>query len=143
MTQMLLTTDPRERPALILPIAVFALLYALILCGCGVLSVLGRMPLRLGAQLIGDALVVMGPSPYFLYAIAFAGGGWGLLRRQSWARLLIVFLCAIGIFFLVPHISSAVVDERYAAMSLDGLQILARVAIASFLWREKEWFEHL
>ncbi len=99
------------------------------------------MPLRAGAQLLGSGLEVMGPTPYFLYAIALVLGGAGLLRAKHWGRRLIIVVCALGVFLLVPHISSAVMDERYAAMSLDGLQILLRVAIASYLWRETEWFQ--
>jgi hypothetical protein len=49
-------------------------------------------------------------------------------------------ICAVGVVLLVPHISSAVIDERWFAMSVDGVQILLRVAIASYLLREAEWF---
>jgi len=140
MPQQLLTSDEVQRPALIAPIAIVCFGFGIVLCTSGVLSLIGRMPMHAGAQLIGSGLEIMGPIPYFLYTIAFAAGGLGLLQRQNWARLLIVVTCAVGILFLVPNISSAVIDERYAAMSLDGLQILVRVAIASYLWREKEWF---
>ena len=125
---------------LIVPIAILAFAFAVVLCGCGVLSTAGRMSMHVGAQLLGSGLEVMGPMPFFLYSITFGAGGFGLLRRQNWARLLIVIVCGAGIVFLAPHISSAVMDERYAAMSWDGLQILLRVAIASYLWREREWF---
>jgi ABC-type branched-subunit amino acid transport system permease subunit len=140
MTQQLLSNPERERPALLLPIIILGLGYAVTLCVCGVLSFAGRMPFHLGAQLIGSGLEVMGPTPYFLYAMALIAAGVGLLRRQNWARLLLIIVCAAGIVFLVPHISSAVIDERYAAMSLDGLQILIRVVTASYMWREREWF---
>ncbi|ABF39036.1 hypothetical protein Acid345_0031 [Candidatus Koribacter versatilis Ellin345] len=140
MTQQLLTSENVERPVLILPIAIVCFSFAAVLCICGVLSLIGSMSLRLAAQLLGSGLEVMGPTPFFLYTIALCAGGTGLLLRQNWARLLTVILCAVGILFVVPHISSAVVDERYAAMSLDGVQILVRMAIASYLWREREWF---
>ena len=96
--------------------------------------------MRAAVPILGNGLELMGPTPYFLYAIAAGGGGIGLLRRQNWARLLLVILSALGVFLLVPHISSAVIDERYVAMCWDGLQILVRVAIASYLWRERQWF---
>jgi hypothetical protein len=140
MTQQLLSTNHRERPALLIPIAVIVFVYTLLLCVCGVLSFAGQMPMRVGAQLLGSGLEVMGPAPYFLYAIALALGGWGLLRAKNWGRRLVIVVCAVGVLMLVPHISSAVMDERYAAMTLDGAQILLRVAIASYLWREAEWF---
>jgi uncharacterized membrane protein (DUF2068 family) len=82
----------------------------------------------------------MGPVPYFIYAIALALGALGLWRAKNWGRRLLIITCAFGVFLLVPHISSAVMDERYLAMSLDGVQILMRVAIASYLWREADWF---
>jgi len=134
MTQQLFSKERALRPTLIVPIAALCFGFAGLMLVCGVLSVAGRMSMRAGAQLLGSGLEILGPTPYFLYAIALAGGGTGLLRGQNWARLLVVVACAAGVLFLVPHISSAVVDERYAAMSLDGLQILVRVAIASYLW---------
>ena len=140
MTQQLLSTEDRQRPALIVPIIVMACVYAITLCVCGVLSLSGNMPMRIGAQLLGSGLEVMGPAPYFLYALAVAIGTFGIWSARNWGRRLLIAVCALGIFLLVPHISSAVMDERYLAMSLDGAQILIRVAIASYLWREAEWF---
>ncbi len=140
MTQQLLTVDEPQRPALIVPVAILALACTLVYVVGGLLSLAGRMSMHVGAQLLGTGLEVMGPAPYFLYAIALGSGGVGLMRRQNWARLLVIVVCGAGIVFLVPHISSAVIDERYTAMSWDGLQILVRVAIASYLWREREWF---
>lgn len=140
MTQPLFATHEQERPALIVPIAILAFAYALLLFISGVLSIAGSMSFRLGAQLLGSGLEVMGPTPYFLYAAIVAFSAWGLLRARNWARRLMIAICAAGVFLLVPHISSAVIDERYMAMSLDGAQILLRVAIASYLWREGEWF---
>ena len=142
MTQQLLVDNARERPLLLLPIVALASLFAIALLVCGTLSIAGRMSLHLGALLLGSGLEVMGPTPYFLFAIALAACALGLMKSQNWSRLLTIILCGAGVVFLVPHISSAVVDERYAAMSLDGLQILLRVAIASYLWREREWFVH-
>lgn len=140
MTQQLLSTKSRERPALIVPIAALAFAYALLLCVCGGLSYAGRMSMHVGAQLLGSGLEVMGPTPYFLYAFALAIGGWGLLRAKNWARRLVIVICAVGVALLVTHISSAVIDQRWFAMSVDGMQILVRVAIASYLLREAEWF---
>lgn len=141
MTQQLLQEDSRERPVLIVPIAVIALAYAIVLFVSGVLSIAGRMSLHLGAELLGSGLEVMGPTPYFLYAIALVVGASGLLRAKNWGRRVIIALCAVGVFLTVPHISSAVMDERWLAMSFDGLQILLRVALASYLLREAEWFQ--
>jgi hypothetical protein len=141
MTQQLLQQEPRERPALIVPIAFTAFAYATVLCVCGVLSIAGRMSLHLGAELLGSGLEVMGPAPYFFYAIALVVGASGLLRAKNWGRRVIIALCAVGVFLTVPHISSAVMDERWLAMSFDGLQILLRVAVASYLLREAEWFQ--
>jgi hypothetical protein len=140
MTQQLLSTTTRERPSLLAPIAYLALAYALFLVACGVLSTVGRMSMHLGAQLLGSGLEVMGPTPFFLYGVALVLTGWGLLRRRNWGRRLMILICAVGVALSVPHISSAVIDEQYAAMSVDGLQILVRVAIATYLLREAEWF---
>jgi hypothetical protein len=140
VTQQLLSANHLDRPALIMPIIGIACAYALALGVCGVLSSVGRMSMHVGAQLLGSGLEVMGPVPYFIYAIALALGAFGLWRAKNWGRRLLIITCAFGVFLLVPHISSAVMDERYLAMSLDGVQILIRVAIASYLWREAEWF---
>lgn len=140
MTQQLLSNEARERPALIAPIAWLAFVYALVLCVCGVLNFLGNMPMRISVQLLGSGLEVMGPTPFFLYAIVLATAGGGLLRAKNWGRRLMIVVCAVGVVLLVPHISSAVIDERWFAMSVDGAQILLRVAIASYLLREAEWF---
>ena len=96
--------------------------------------------MRLGAQLLGSGLEVMGPTPYFLYALLLAFSAWGVWRAKNLARRLLILICGIGVVLIVPRISSAVVDERWVAMSIDGLQILVRVAIASYLLREAEWF---
>lgn len=96
--------------------------------------------MRISVQLLGSGLEVMGPAPFFLYAILLVAGAWGMLRARNWGRRLMIVICAVGVVLLVPHISSAVIDERWLAMSLDGLQILLRVAIASYLLREAEWF---
>ncbi len=135
----ILHSENRERPALIVPIAVMAFAYASVVCVCGVLSLLGQMPMRFGVQLIGSGLEVMGPVPYFLIAFLFASVAWGLLRARQWARRLMILACGVGVVLLVIPISSAVMDERWLAMSADGAQILLRVAIASYLLREVEW----
>ena len=140
MTQRLLTAAKHERPALIAPIALLAGTYAAVLCVCGVLVLVGRMWMRAGAQLLGSGLEVMGPAPYFLYAVALSFAAWGIWSAKNWARRLLIVTCGIGVVLVVPHISSAVVDERWSAMSFDGIQILVRVAIASYLLREAEWF---
>ena len=125
---------------MVIPIAMTALIYAALLCVCGLMSLFGRMSMRLGAQVLGSGLEVMGPTPYFLEALLFMLSTWGVLRRRKWGRRLLILLCGIGIVLIVPHISSAVVDERWIAMSVDGVQILVRVAAASYLFREAEWF---
>lgn len=140
MTQQLLSTEKRDPPALVVPIAILAFAYALTLVVCGGLSFAGLMSMRIGSQFLGSGLETMGPVPYFLYALALGLGAWGLVRGNNWGRRLLIVACAAGVILLVPHISSAVMDERYQAMSLDGTQILVRVAIASYLWREGEWF---
>jgi hypothetical protein len=141
MTQQLLSTEKHDPPALIVPIAILAFAYALTLVVCGGFSFAGLMSMRVGSQVLGSGLETMGPVPYFLYACALGVGASGLMRAKTWGRTLLIVVCAGGVFLLVPHISSAVMDERYLAMSLDGAQILIRVAIASYLWREAEWFQ--
>ena len=140
MTQTLLAPAKRDRPALVLPIALTASAYALVLLAGGGLELAGKMSMRAGVQLLGSGLEVMGPTPYFLYALVLIVGAWGLLRAKNWGRRLMIVICAVGVVLLVPHISSAVIDERWVAMSVDGLQILLRVAVASYLLREGEWF---
>lgn len=140
MTQQLLSKNSAERPGLVVPIATLAFTFALVFLACGALSFSGRMSMHAGAQLLGSGLEVMGSTPYFLYAIALTLSAWGLLRAHNWARRLMIIVCGAGIVLTVPHISSAVMDERWLAMSGDGAQILIRVAVASYLFREAEWF---
>lgn len=138
--QQLLHATERERPRLLTPIAVAAWIYAVGLCACGIANLAHYMSLRLGAVLLGSGLEVMGPAPYFFYALAVALGGWGMMRGKNWGRYWLIVICAGGVVFIVPHISSAVIDERWWAMGVDGAQIVVRVAIATYLWREAEWF---
>jgi hypothetical protein len=66
----------------------------------------------------------------------------GLWRGQNWSRRVAILLAVAGVAFVVPGISSAVVDGRAGAIVREGAQIIVRVAIVFYLSQEpvKEWF---
>jgi hypothetical protein len=92
-------------------------------------------PLAWGRYLVGD-LVTMGPVLLAIAALVYALIGWGLLQLSNWARRLAIVVAVVGLYFLVPVISSAVVDLRMGAIAIDGAQIIVRVTVLWYLFQE-------
>lgn len=107
-----------------------------------ILIVLEAVPLSYGAFLLPNGLEQAGPVGFIVYAVVTGGLALGLWNGANWARRLVVLVAIAGIVFVVPGISSAVVDSRVLAIAGNGLQIIVRVAIVFYLSQEpvKDWF---
>ena len=82
--------------------------------------------------MVGD-FVTMGPSVFLVAAVVYTAVAAGLLSLKNWARRLAIVVAAIGLYFLIPAISSAVADLRMGAIALNGAQIIVRVVIMWYL----------
>ncbi len=96
----------------------------------------GVWPLAWGRYLLGD-LVTMGPAVFVVVALIYAAIAVGLLLLKNWARRLAIVVAAVGLYFLVAPISSAVVDLRIGAIALNGAQIILRVVVLWYLLQEE------
>jgi hypothetical protein len=74
---------------------------------------------------------------------AFLISGWFLLfialevrDLRNWARLAATFVCAWGVFLLIPVVSSAATRFRWSLL-WSGLGIIARVVVVWYLWQEE------
>ncbi len=74
---------------------------------------------------------------------AFLISGWFLLfialelrDLRNWARLAATFVCAWGVFLLIPVVSSAATDFRWSLL-WSGLGIIVRVVVIWYLWQEE------
>jgi hypothetical protein len=125
-----------ERPAGVTAIAAlfFSVAAYLAALGCFMLFAPGSVSMRLGAPFLGG-LELAGPFAFLLAALAAALTGWGLLRLNNWARRAAALLALIGIVFLVPAVSSAVVSFNAAALIFGGLGVMVRVMIAWYLYQ--------
>jgi hypothetical protein len=95
-----------------------------------------------GAFLLGGALETLGPAMYLIFAFLLARAGWGLLRLSPWSRYLVILLAGLGIYLLLPAISSSVADFRLRALALAGVQVISRVLVIWYMLqaRVKESF---
>ncbi|SRR5579862_2087077 len=74
---------------------------------------------------------------------AFLISGWFLLfialelrDLRNWARLAATFVCAWGVFLLIPVVSSAATNFRWSLL-WSGLGIIVRVVVVWYLWQEE------
>lgn len=95
----------------------------------------GVWPLAWGRYMAGD-MVTMGPVVFVVAALLYAVIGYGLLRLKNWARRLAIVVAAVGLYFVVPTISSAVADLRTGAIAVNGMQIIVRVVMLWYLLQE-------
>jgi hypothetical protein len=98
------------------------------------LFVPGAVGMRTGAPFLGG-LELAGP-----YAFLIVGGmctvvGYGLLRLNNWARRAAALIALIGVVFLVPAVSSAVVSARWFSLAWGALGVITRVMIAWYLYQ--------
>ena len=81
-------------------------------------------------------MVTMGPGLFGIAAVIYAAVGYGLLGLRNWARRVAIVLTAVGLYFLVPVISSAVADLRIAGIAVNGAQIIVRVIVLWYLMQQ-------
>jgi hypothetical protein len=115
-------------------VAVVFLLAAAYLLVVGLIMLVrpGSVSMAAGAPLLGGLELA---GPYMFLLMAALGGviGWALLRLQNWARRVAIVIAAIGVVFLLPAVSSAVVDLRIKTLAQGGLGIMVRTAIVWYL----------
>jgi hypothetical protein len=125
-----------ERPAGVTTIAVLFFAVAAYLAALATLMLFapGTVSMRMGAPFLGG-LELAGPFAFLLAAVMAALAAWGLLRLNNWARRAATLLALIGIVFLVPAVSSAVVSFQPLALFWGGLGVMIRVMIAWYLYQ--------
>jgi len=127
----------RERPAGVTAIAVAFLLAAayLLVIGLTMLARPGLVSMAAGAPLLGG-LELAGPYMFLLIALLGIVVGLGLLRLYNWARWAAILAAAIGVLFLLPDVSSAVLDFHFEKLAWGGLGTIVRVMIVWYLFQE-------
>jgi hypothetical protein len=100
----------------------------------------GRLSMALGAPLL-NGLELAGP--YMFLLVAAAGGliGWGLWRRNSWARRIAILAGLVGLVFTLPGLSIEVMNFRWSLI-WPGLGVLVRMLMVWYLYQAPvtEWF---
>jgi multidrug transporter EmrE-like cation transporter len=92
----------------------------------------GAVSMAAGAPLLGG-LELAGPYMFLLVAAVAGVIGTGLLRLHNWARWIAIVLAATGVVFLLPTVSSAVVDFRIGNLAWGGLGMIVRVILVWYL----------
>lgn len=133
------TTDRPSGIALVAWMFAFAALAAFTFA---LLLLVSAVPLSYGSILLPNGLEQSGPLPFVIYAALCGLLALGLWRGISFARRTAILVAIAGVIFLVPSISSAVVDGRILRIAREGLQIILRVAVVYYLNQEpvKDWF---
>ena len=98
-------------------------------------TAVGVWPLAWGRYVVGD-LVTLGPWVFVIAALLYAVVATGLLWLKNWARRFAIVIAAVGLYFLIPTISSSVADLRIGAIALNGAQIIVRVIVFWYLLRD-------
>ena len=125
------------RPAGITAVAVAFLLAAgyLLVVGLTMLASPGLVSMAAGAELLGG-LELAGPYMFLLVAGVVEAVGLGLLRLHRWARWLAILLALVGLVFLLPSVSSALIDFRFGRLVWGGLGVMVRTMIVWYLFQE-------
>jgi hypothetical protein len=123
-----------ERPAGVTAVAILFLLAATYLMALAIIMLLrpGAVALAEGAPLLGG-LEIAGPYMFVLSAVVAWVIAIGLLRLHMWLRRLAILVALLGVVFLLPTVSSAVVDGRTADLAWGGLGMIIRVVVAWYL----------
>ena len=126
-----------ERPAGVTAIAGSFSLAAgyLLVIGLTMLARPGLISMAAGAPLLGG-LELAGPYMFLLIALLGIVVGIGLLRLYNWARWAAILAAAIGVLFLLPDVSSAVLDFHFGKLAWGGLGTIVRVMIVWYLFQE-------
>jgi len=101
----------------------------------------GTVSMALGAPLL-NGLELAGPFMFLL--IGGLGGliGWGVWRRNNWARRTAIFAALIGMVLMLASASVAVLSLRFGSLLAPGLGVLVRMLIVWYLYQAPvtEWF---
>ena len=114
--------------------AYLCVLGLVMLASPGTISMAWAAPLLNGLELAG---------PYMFLLIGGLGGviGWGLWRRNNWARRVAIVAALVGLVFMLPPLSVAVINFR---LSLVGpcFGVLVRMLMVWYLYQAPvtEWF---
>jgi hypothetical protein len=130
-----LATDKQTRPAGVVAIAVLFFAAAAACAVTAACTAAGVWPLAWGRYFVGE-LATMGPALLVIASLLYALIGFGLLGLKNWARRLAIVVSAVGLYFLAPAISSAVMDLRFLAIVSNGAQIIVRVVVLWYLLQE-------
>jgi len=122
----------RTRPAGVLAIALLFFTAALASAITAAYTAWGVWPLAWGRYVAGN-MVTMGPALFVVAAPIYAVIGTGLLWLKNWARRLAIVVTAVGLYFLIPDISSAVADVRIVSIARNGALIIVRVVVLWYL----------
>ena len=128
--------ETQRRPAGVSAIAGTFFVAAMACVVTAACTAAGVWPLAWGRFVVGE-LVTMGPVVFVVAALVYAGIGLGLWWTRNWARRLAIVVSAVGLYFLVLPISSAVADLRVGAIALNGAQIIMRVVVLWYLFQEQ------
>jgi hypothetical protein len=124
------------RPAGITTVAVAFLLAAgyLLVVGLTMLASPGLVSMAAGAELLGG-LELAGPYMFLLVAGVGVAVGLGLLRLHRWARWMAILIALVGVVFLLPSVSSALIDFRFGRLVWGGLEVMVRTMIVWYLFQ--------
>jgi hypothetical protein len=125
-----------RRPAGIMLIAGVEMAFALAGIIFFMLTFLHAVPLAQGRFLVGPGMETLGPLVFLIYALEMAVTAWGLFRLRNWARHVTVVFAALGTYFAIPSVSSAVISGELIATIREGVQVIARVAIIWYLLQQ-------
>ncbi len=130
-------TRNHERPEGVAAIAICFLLCAAYLAVLGIISLVdpGVVSMRWGEPLL-EGLELAGPYMFLLVAAVGALTGYGLLRRNRWARRVAIGIALFGLVMLIPDVSSAVIEYRMGKLAIAGLGVIVRVMMVWYLYQE-------
>jgi multidrug transporter EmrE-like cation transporter len=126
-----------ERPAGVTAVTIAFLLTAayLLTVGLTMLARPGLISMAAGAELLGG-LELAGPYMFLLTAAVGVAVALGLWRLHRWARWTAILIAMIGMVLLLPSVSSAVIDFRFARLVWGGLGVIVRAIIVWYLFQE-------
>jgi len=95
-----------------------------------------------GAPLL-NGLELSGPYMFLLIGALSALIGWGLWRRNNWARRIAILSALAGMAIMLPGLSVAVVNFRVGTFIAPAIGVLVRMLIVWYLYQAPvtEWFE--
>lgn len=111
------------------------------LLGVVMLLLPGAVSMALGAPLL-NGLELAGPYMFLLAGLIGGLIGWGLWRRNNWARRIAIFAALAGLAMMLPRLSVAVINFRMGSFVVPALGVLARMLIVWYLYQAPvtQWF---